>query len=160
MPQAIPAILALVATGVGTYSAVAQGEAAEDASHAQQKAANQQASSAQAAASLEAAQVRRENLLRMGTQRASTAKSGVLIDGSANDTIYDSAIQGELEALSVLYSGASEAGYHRSRGKIARMEGKAAKRAGYISGAGTLIGGVGTAYSKMPEKKAPTFKKT
>jgi hypothetical protein len=149
------AAAALVSAGIGTYAAVAQGEAAEDASHAQQKAANQQASSTQAAASLEAAQVRRENLLRLGTQRASTAKSGVLIDGSAGDTIYDSAIQGELEALSVLYSGASEAGYHRSRGKIARMEGKAAKQAGYVSGAGTLIGGAGSAYAK-----APSFKKT
>lgn len=149
------AAAALVSAGIGTYAAVAQGEAAEDASVAQQKAANQQASSTQAAAALEAAQVRRENLLRLGTQRASTAKSGVLIDGSAGDTIYDSAIQGELEALSVLYSGASEAGYHRSRGKIARMEGKAAKQAGYVSGAGTLIGGAGSAYAK-----APSFKKT
>lgn len=146
----VAAAAALVSAAVGTYSAVAQGEAADDAAKEQNKAAKAQAQSAQDAAALEAGQVRRENLLRLGKNRASTAKSGVLIEDSATDVAYDNSIQGELEAMSVLYSGATEANYQRSRGRMALKEGKAAKRAGYISGAGTLIGGVANSYSKMP----------
>jgi hypothetical protein len=101
--------------------------------------------------------VRRENLLRLGKNRASTAKSGVLIEDSASDVAYDNSIQGELEAMSAMYSGAAEANYQRSRGKIALREGAAAKRAGYVSGAGTLIGGASTTISKMPSFKRNSF---
>ncbi len=157
MPQAALAwaavALAAVGTGVSTYAAVAQGEAAKDAAKDQNEAAKAQAQAAQDAAALEAGQVRRENLLRLGKNRATTAKSGVLIEDSASDVAYDNSIQGELEAMSVLYSGATEANYQRSRGRMAIKEGKAAKRAGYVSGAGTLIGGASTTISKMPSFK-------
>ncbi len=153
MPQlaaAIPWVLAVAGTAVSTYAAVAQGEAAEDAAKDQNEAAKAQAQSAQDAAALEAGQVRRENLLRLGKNRAATAKSGVLIEDSAADVMYDASIQGEIEAMSVLYSGATEASYQRSKGRMALKEGKAAKRAGYVSGAGTLIGGASNTVSKMP----------
>lgn len=152
----IAVALSAVGTGVGVYSSVAQGEAADDAAKEQNKAAQAQAKSAQDAAALEAGQVRRENLLRLGKNRAITAKSGVLIEDSASDVSYDNSIQGELEAMSVLYSGATEANYQRSRGKSALREGSAAKKAGYVSGAGTLIGGASTTISKMPSFKKAT----
>lgn len=147
--------LSAIGTGVGVYSSVAAGEAADDASKRQQKASNAQAQTAQDAAALEAGQVRRKNLIRMGEQRAAGAKSGVMINDSTSDVIYDSSVQGELEALSTLYSGASQASYNRSQGRAARAEGKAAKSAGYVKGAGTLIGGAGSIASEV--SKNPSF---
>jgi hypothetical protein len=153
-------VAGLVATaagaGVGAYSSIKQGEAANDAAKATQQSEKRNAQAASDAAALEAGQVRRKNMLRLGSQRAAAAKSGVMIDDSAADVIYDSSIQGELEALSVLYSGASQAGYYRSRGNIAAMEGKNAKSAGYLRGGATLIGGLGAGANQA----APMFKST
>jgi hypothetical protein len=56
----------------------------------------------------------------------------------------DTAIQGEIEALSALYSGASSASYYQSRGNMARLSGSQAKSASRVSAAGTLIGGAGS----------------
>lgn len=159
MPVALPAIavaLAAIGTGVSTYAAIKQGNAADDAAKASANAERANAKAAQDAASLEAAQVRRKNLLRLGTQRANAAKSGVLIDGSSEDVIYDSAIQGELEALSTLYSGATQASYYGSRTKIERLSGKNAKSASRLQAGGTLIGGLGrtaSSASDLPSMK-------
>ncbi len=150
---AIAVALTAIGTSVAVYGAVEQGNAAKDAANQQKDAENANAQAAAQAAELEAGQIRRRNLLRLGSQRAAAAKSGVLIDDSAADVIYDTSIQGELEAMSALYSGATQAGYYRSRGKAAAAEGAAAQRAGQIAGAGTLIGGIGkgvrTAYPTL-----------
>lgn len=158
-----PAIIALIGVGlsaVGTGVAVAgqiqAGKQADEAGKASAEAEAQNAKAAQDAAALEAGQVRRKNLLRLGTQRANAAKSGVLIDDSAADVIYDSAIQGELEAQSVLYGGASQASYYKSRGSLARLEGSNAKSASGTRAGATLIGGIGSAagsYANMPKFK-------
>lgn len=153
MAVALPVIavaLTAIGTGVAAYSAVEQGKAADEASKRQQEAENANSKQAQDAAALEAAQVRRRNLLRMGSQRASAAKSGVLIDDSAADVIYDTAIQGELEALSATYSGAAASSYYRSRGVSARAEGRAARRAGNLGAGATLIGGLAKGANQYP----------
>jgi hypothetical protein len=153
----VAGIVATVAgTGVAVAGQVQAGKAADKAAKATAQAENANAKAAQDAAALEAGQVRRRNLLRLGSNRANAGKSGVLIDDSAADVIYDSAIQGELEALSTLYSGASQASYYKSRGSIARLEGANAKSASRIGAASTLIGGVGataTQVAKMPKFK-------
>lgn len=153
----VTAIVASAAgTGAAVYSSIEQGKAADEASKANQQAANANAKAAQDAAALEAGQVRRRNLLRLGSQRADAAKSGVLINDSASDVIYDSALQGELEAQSVLYSGATQATYYKSQGNIARMGGKNAKRASNINAGASLIGGLGNtagAYAGSPQFK-------
>src|SRR5262245_60300350 len=160
MPVALPIIavaLSAIGTGVATYGAISQGNAAEDAAKASARAENANAKAAQDAAALEAGQVRRRNLLRLGEQRATAAKSGVLIDDSAADVIYDTSIQGELEAQSALYSGATQASYYRSRGSLARLEGSNAKRASQIQAGSTLIGGLGRTageYSRIPSRNA------
>lgn len=145
--------LAAVGTGVSVYSAVAQGEAANDAAKSQNQAAQAQAKSEQDAAMLEAGQVRRENLLRGGKNRAKAAKSGVLIGDSFSDVQTDTDIQGELDRLSVLYSGASQAGYTQSRGRVALAEGKAARTAGYVKAGGNLISGSANTVDKIPAFK-------
>jgi hypothetical protein len=153
---AIALALTAVATGVGTYASVAQGSAAKEAGKNQQRSENANAKAAQDAAALEAGQIRRKNLLRMGSQRANAAKSGVLVDDSAADVIYDSSIQGELEALSSLYSGASAASYARSRGRNAAWEGKQAAKAGYIGAGSSVIGGLNSGVNTFSTAKFKT----
>lgn len=151
------------AAGVGTYSAVAQGNAAEDAAKRQQEAENANAAAAHNTAALEAGQIRRRNLLRLGTQRANAAKAGVQIEDSAADVIYDTSIQGELEALSALYSGNTSAAYYQSRGRNAAFEGSQAKSASYIDAGSSLIGGLGRGvgnyrdYKKDVASRNPSF---
>ncbi len=153
MPVALPIIavaLAAVGTGVAAYGAVEQGKQAKEAGKRTQEAENANAQAAMQQAALEAGQIRRKNLLRLGEQRATAAKSGVLINDSAADVIYDTSIQGELEAQSALYSGATAAQYNRSRGSIAKLEGNNAAKAGRIQAGGTVIGGLGRVASSYP----------
>lgn len=144
--EALPAIavaLAAVSTGVGVAAAVEQGKAAEAAGKRQQQLADANAKAAADAARLESAQIRRKNLIRLGAQRAA-AGSGLSISDSAADVIYDTSIQGELEALSSTYSGSSSASAYRYRGRAAAAEGSAAATGSYLSAAGILIKGTGS----------------
>jgi hypothetical protein len=150
MPWVV-AIAALASAAAGAYAAVKQGDAAEEAGQRTKEAENSNALAAQQQAALEAGQIRRKNLVRMGEQRATAAKSGVLIDASAGDVIYDTSIQGELEAQSALYSGATAASYYKSRGSIAALEGKNAKSASRIQAGSTVLGGLSSAASKYPK---------
>lgn len=166
MAVALPAIavaLTAVGTGVAVYGAVQQGQAADDAAKRTQRAENANAKAASDAAALEAQQVRRKNLIRLGSQRADAAKSGVLIDDSAADVIYDSAMQGELEALSITYSGAQASAYSRQKGLNARAAGRDAKSASYINASGSLIGGLGQTAQRYGEyrdaRDMPKFKR-
>lgn len=147
----------VVGTGVGVYSQVQAGEAADDAAKANAQTERNNAIAAQQQAALEAGQIRRKNLLRLGTQRANAGKSGVLIDDSAADVIYDTAIQGELESLSALYSGSTQANYYKSRASIASFEGSQAKSASRIGAAYSLIGGLGRT-AGLTAEAYPKFK--
>jgi len=160
MPQALPIIavaLTAVGTGVAAYGAVEQGAAAKEAGKRQQQISDQNAKAVHDAAALEAGQIRRKNLLRLGSQRAGAAKSGVLIDDSAGDVIYDTAIQGELEALSALYSGSSASAAHKARGSLSAWEGKQAQSAAYIGAGSTVIGGIGQGVGQYRRSIQPTF---
>ncbi len=137
---AIAIAATVVSAGVGTYSAVASAQAQKDTAKFNEDVARNQAISEQQKAAFEAQQVRRRNMLRLGEQRAAYAKSGVTIEGG-NDVIYDSALQGELEALSSLYGGNTAAQYYQTKAKLIGMEGKNAARAGYLSAGSTLLGG-------------------
>lgn len=160
MPVAIPIIavaLAAAGTGVAVYGQVKAGEAADEASKRQQQAENLNAQAAMNAAGLEAEQIRRKNRLRAGEQRAAGAKSGVLIE-DFEGVMYDTSVQGELEALSALYSGATSATYAQSRGANFRAEGKAAKRASGIKAGSTLLGGLASAGTTAAD--LPTFQRS
>ena len=151
---------AAAGAGVGTYGAVSSANAAKETAKANQEADAANAQAASDAAALEANQVRRRNLLRLGEQRAKTAKSGVLIDDSASDVIYDSAIQGELEARSALYSGATQSAYYASRGQMARTEGANAARASYIGAGSTILGATSSANSAYQRYSSGSYART
>lgn len=149
MPVALAA-LALVATAAGTAvsvtSAQQQAKSAKDTAKFNSDVENNNAIAAQQQAQAEATQIRRTNRLRAGAARAAYGKAGVDIS-SGNDVLYDVGTQGELEALSSLYAGSTQAGYYQSRGAGARFEGSNAVSAARSQGTSSIIGGVSQAAS-------------
>jgi hypothetical protein len=84
-----------------------------------------------------------------GRQRAAMAANGVdLSFGSPLDTLVDTAIMGELDALTIRRNAAREAydfdvqGVNlRSDAALSRANAKSAKTGGYLAAAGTVLGG-------------------
>jgi hypothetical protein len=192
MPQAIPYIF-YAAVAASTYVAVSSAQSAahsastigdlnaratlqhgeENAQAAQAQGESQaQIAERQATAQLQQAQtealaIRRNNERVRGTQRVAFLKSGVTLSGSAQDVIYDSAIEGELEALNATYKGnvaynqnQDEAAYARSQGatsarlyrsraqtdsQLAAYEGGARAQAYRAESVGSFFRGVATA---------------
>lgn len=143
----VAATAALAGGATAAVSAIQQGKAQEEASKYNAEVAQNDAIAAQNAAAAQARQIRRQNLLRLGAQRADIAKSGVSLDAgsSFDDVIYDSAIQGELEAQSALYTGLVRSQAQQAAGAMALYEGKQAKRAAGIGAASGVVGGIGGA---------------
>lgn len=158
---AIALVASLAAAGVGAYSAIAQGQAAEDAAKFNAKVNENNAQAAANQAQFEAEQVRRRNVAILGRQKALFAKGGVTLSGSAEDLLYDSVVQGELNVLSTLYAGDVQAGYYRSRAQIGLFEGANARTAGYYGAASAVLSGASGAarYSRSSygSRSSPTF---
>ena len=84
-----------------------------------------------------------------GRQRAAMAAYGLdLSFGSPLDTLVDTAVAGELDALTIRTNAAREAYEHevdatgkRASAKLSRMSASAASKAGYLEAAGTILGG-------------------
>lgn len=94
-----------------------------------------------------------------GQQQAAMAANGVdLTFGSPLDTIVDTAVLGELDALTIrtnthreAYDYRVDAVNKRAGGELEKMKGKAAKTAGYLGAAGTILTGAGKAYGDRRE---------
>mgnify|MGYP003342798234 CR=1 FL=1 len=142
---AVSAASAIASGAMAAVSAKQQGDAAEEAAKYNNAVAQNDAIAAQNAAAFEARQIRRKNLLRMGAQRAAIGQSGVSLDAgsSFDDVMFDSAIQGELEAQAAIYSGAMKSQSALASGQMALWEGKQAQRAAGIGMASAAIGAVG-----------------
>jgi len=92
----------------------------------------------------------------LGQQQAAMAANGVDITfGSPLDTIVDTSVLGELDALTIRsnayresYDYQVQASNQRAGAELTRMEGSAAKTAGYLNGFGTILGGAGKAYQQ------------
>jgi hypothetical protein len=141
----VAAVSAVAGGAMAAISAKQQGEAAEQAAEYNAAVAQNDAIAAQNAAAYEARQIRRKNLLRLGMQRAGAAKSGVSLDAgsSFDDVMFDTAIQGELEAQAALYTGNVRSQAQRASGSMALWEGKQAQRAAGIGMASGAIGALG-----------------
>lgn len=135
-----------IAGGVmSVISSKQQGEAAKQAAEYNAAVAKNDAIAAQNAAAYEARQIRRKNLLRLGAQRADIAKSGVSLDAgsSFDDVMFDSAVQGELEAQAALYTGTLRSRAQGAQAAMSLYEGRQARRAAGIGMASGIIGGIG-----------------
>ena len=103
---------------------------------------------------LEEQQKRRETQALLGKQKAAMAANGVdLTFGSPLDTIVDSAVLGELDALTIRKNSQREEYDYRvqatnQRAQKTLQEGAAqsALSGSYLGAAGTVLGGVGNAY--------------
>lgn len=94
-----------------------------------------------------------------GTQRVGYLKSGITLDGTAADVMYDTAIQTELAALTDQYKGRIAASFSRKQGALGLYEGTAKAGVYDAQATGDLLGGAGsalTAYGKATNK-IPTF---
>lgn len=90
----------------------------------------------------------------LGKQQAAMAANGVDITfGSPLDTLVDTSVLGELDALTIrtntyreAYEYRVDAANKRSSATLDRMNAKAATTGGYLAAAGTILGGAGKAY--------------
>ncbi len=101
-------------------------------------------------------QRKRQEVARItGQQQVAMAANGVDLGfGSPLDTIVDTAVLGELDALTIRtnanresYDYRVQAVNQRAGATLSNMEAKAAKTGGYLAAAGTILGGAGKAYS-------------
>ena len=91
-----------------------------------------------------------------GRQQAAMASNGVdLSFGSPLDALVNTAVLGEVDALTVRSNAAREAyGYKvdavnkRADATLNRMNADSAKTAGYLDAAGTLLGGIGDGWKR------------
>lgn len=140
----VAAIASTVAsTGLGVYSAVQSGAAQKDAAEFNAAVARNDAIAAQQQAASESRQLSRRNRLRAASRRARYAASGIELSGSAEDVMFDSAVQDELERQNALYRGELRAGRSKAEAGLQEAAGRNAVTSSYLSAGGTLLSGVG-----------------
>lgn len=86
---------------------------------------------------------RREARMVMGSQRAAFAQSGGGMGGSAADVMQQSAINAELDALTLRYEGDLRARGMQTEAASERFAGRQAQRQGYFGAAGSILSGAG-----------------
>lgn len=148
--------LMIGSTAIGGVSAIQQGNAAAasarynaQVSEMNAKIMDQNARDALERGKLEEQQKRMEIAALTGRQRAAMAANGVdLSFGSPLDTIVDTAMLGELDALTIRSNAAREAydykvagANNRADAVLSRANASSAKTGGYLSAFGTVLGG-------------------
>lgn len=148
---------------MGAAGAVQQGQAAASAGKYNQNIAEMNAtlSERRAKDAMErgalAEQRKRQEVAKItGAQTAAMAANGVdLSFGSPLDTLVDTAVLGELDALTIrtntnreAYDFRVDAVNKRASGQMERMKGDAAATGGYLKAGGTILGGAGSAYGR------------
>ncbi len=96
-----------------------------------------------------------------GQQVAAMAANGVdLSFGSPLDTIVDTAVLGEIDALTIRSNAYRESYDHevdavnqRAGATIKRMEGQSAKTGSYLAAGGTILGGMSNAWGSYKQGK-------
>jgi hypothetical protein len=127
---------------------IIQGNAAYAAGKFNNQVAQRNAQQTEAEAASEGERVRADARATMGEAIAMQGGSGVQLGtGSALASLRESAINGELDVLTLRRKGTLAANNQRVSGSMALMEGKAARTAGYLSAAASI--------AKNFEKAAP-----
>lgn len=105
-------------------------------------------------------QMKRQEVARiLGQQQAGMAANGVdLTFGSPLDTIVDTAVLGELDALTIrtntyreAYNARVDAANYRAQRHLYEGQAKSAQTGGYIGAMGTVLGGAGKAYGQYKQ---------
>lgn len=153
-----------VMSAYGSYSQ-GQAQAAAAEAQAQQadynaKIAEQQAQDAEHRGRIAEQNQRMKTAQVLGQQRAGFGASGFDLSGTALDILGDTAMVGEMDALTVRHNAEYEAWDRRQQAygfqneaAVARASGKNAKKAGMINAGTSLLGSAATIYGKLPEAK-------
>lgn len=156
-------ILTAASTMIGAAGQVQQANAQADAEEYNAKVADMNATLSERRArdalergKLEEQQKRREVAQIEGRQKAAMAANGVdLSFGSPLDTLVDTAVMGELDALTIRSNTAREAYDHqvaavngRADANLRRMNASATKKGGNLAAFGTILTGAGKAYGQ------------
>lgn len=139
-------ILALGASAMQAAGAVAGGIQANQTAKYNAKILDQQARDEIAAASSESNSIRRRAAQETGSQVASVAGSGLLLEGSPADVIAQNAAEMELDAMTALWSGQARATGLNNAARMARYEGRQAMTNGIISGVSSLAMGAANTF--------------
>jgi hypothetical protein len=157
----ITAGIALASALLGAAGSIQQGNAAAAASKYNAKVSDMNAriSDRRALDALERGKVEEQNKRReiaqfKGRQEAAMSANGVDLNfGSPLDTLVDTAVMGELDALTVRSNSAREAYGFKvdaankvADANLSRMNASAQTTSGYLTAAGTLLSGVGNAW--------------
>lgn len=157
---AAAAVATIAAAAVSAYGAVQSGNAAKNQAEYQSAVDrnNQQTAEWQAKDALDrGAEAERQQRLKvqsaLGSQRAAMAANGVdLTSGSPLDILGDTAMYGELDALTIRSNAEREAYGYRAQSQnfgtsaqLTQMRGSAAQTAGAIGAGSTLLAGAGQA---------------
>lgn len=159
MAVAIPMIAMAALAAAGTVVTILGQQKATEAQEGAAKfnaavASNNALSSRQAAAA-EAERIRQRNRRLAGAQRANYAKAGIDISfGTPQDVILDSAVQGEMDAMTTIYQGQTTANNQNARAVLFKMEGEAARASLPWAIAGTALQGAATIASAYGTYKA------
>lgn len=154
-------VSALIGSAVSAYGAYSAGQAQKSAQDFNAKVANNNALAAEQQSSADAQKIRDRNRRLVGTQVADLSAAGVDTGGSGADIIYDSKVQGELDALTTLYKGKVQGANYRSQSQLDSMSGSAAATAGYFNAGGTILSGVGqSATDYAIANNNPSFKRS
>jgi hypothetical protein len=116
-------------------SSQASANAAEYNAKVQQQQADQQ----RVEAVYEEQRKRQEALRLRGTQEAGYAASGVTLEGSPLAVLEQTAVDSELDALSIRYGGAAKAQRSLAQARLDRYQASAARTQGYIEGGAQLL---------------------
>ena len=133
----IMTVVKIGGAAMSAMGAMQQGASANAAAQYNAQVANNNAIAARQTAAEDRKRFDRQTKLRMGTLRAG---------GASLDLLEDSAMQEELEALSILHGGEIQAQGFENTATLERAKGAAAKSAGISGAAGSLLKGAGSAY--------------
>jgi hypothetical protein len=147
MAAALPYIAA-VGTAVSAVGAVAQGQAAKNASEYNARLAERDALLARKKSEEEERRYRLQSQKQKGAMRAAYARAGVTMEGSPMDVLAESAYTAELDALTIRAGGRAQSASLESQARIARLQGRSQLAGSYASAASELLGGA-TDYYRM-----------
>jgi hypothetical protein len=135
----------IVGTAVSAYGQYQSGKAQKAAYDYNAQVEERNAQIARDQAAYDASQQEKKTRQVIAAQRVAYSAGGFTMAGTALDTLRQSATEGEMDRMAILYGGDVESANRKSAATLARYQGKAAKTAGTYAAAGTAIGGFGSA---------------
>ena len=140
-PVTLGIILAGVGAATGAVGAVMQGQATSASAKFNQQTALQNATIARQLADEEAERIRTESRRAQGAIRAATGASGIRLEGSPLDVLADSAVEGELAALTAQFRGTLQVRGFEAEAAIAGVQRREARRQTVIGVGSSLLAG-------------------